>query len=322
MGPKQAQTSADATLHALHQSFCTDCHDVPKTVAQADHITGAPRLTFSGLATTGGLAPAWDPASRTCSNVYCHASQKPTWAPPPSPIACDSCHGTPPASHAPWSRVATPPAGASPADVASTCARCHLVPTPGATPAPGDTHVNGKIDFAASIACDTCHGHDATGAPPVSLDGSTDPSAHGVGAHAAHLDDNFAGRIGHVVACSTCHTVPATVTTPGHLDHPLPAIVSLPQNGTYDPATRTCNVWCHWGANAGSDSAAGIELPTWTDTSGTILSSTCTSCHGFPPTTLRDGTPHTHAPPVLSACTKCHPFTIATHVDGVVELLP
>jgi hypothetical protein len=98
--------------------------------------------------------------------------------------------------------------------------------------------------------------------------------------------------------------------------------VSLPQNGTYDPATRTCTVWCHWGANAGSDSLAGIKLPSWTDTSGTILSSACTSCHGFPPTTLRDGTPHTQAPHVLGACTKCHPFTVATHVDGVVELLP
>jgi len=38
--------------------------------------------------------------------------------------------------------------------------------------------------------------------------------------------------------------------------------------------------------------------------------------------TLRDGTPHTHAQPVLSECQKCHPFSVATHVDGVVELLP
>ena len=65
-----------------------------------------------------------------------------------------------------------------------------------------------------------------------------------------------------------------------------------------------------------------MKLPSWNDGGGAILSSTCTSCHGFPPVTLRDGTPHTHAQPVLSECQKCHPFSVATHVDGVVELLP
>ena len=70
------------------------------------------------------------------------------------------------------------------------------------------------------------------------------------------------------------------------------------------------------------DSASGVKLPSWNDASGTILSSACTSCHGFPPVTQRDGAPHTHAQPALSECQKCHPFTVATHVDGVVELLP
>ena len=34
--------------HALHATFCNDCHDVPKTFAQADHITGTTRVAFTG----------------------------------------------------------------------------------------------------------------------------------------------------------------------------------------------------------------------------------------------------------------------------------
>jgi predicted CxxxxCH...CXXCH cytochrome family protein len=314
-GPKGPLPSTGA--HALHAAFCNDCHDVPKTVAQPDHITGTPRVAFSGLAAANMKAPSWDPVQKTCSNVYCHVAQTPTWQAPPATIVCDSCHTTPPSSHAAWARVANPPQGASPSAVAMVCSQCHPAPVPGATPSIGDTHVNGKVDFQASIACDACHGHDATDAPGPALDGSTDPSSHGVGQHQAHLDATLPNRIGHVVACSTCHTVPASVTQPGHLDHPLPATVSLPQNGTYDSSTQTCSVWCH----AFPSNPAAVA-PIWHDTSGAVVAPTCTGCHGFPPALLRDGTPHTQAPSVLSACTKCHPFSPTTHVDGLVELLP
>jgi hypothetical protein len=116
--------------------------------------------------------------------------------------------------------------------------------------------------------------------------------------------------MGHVVACATCHPVPASVTTPGHLDHPLPATVTLPQGGTYDASTQSCNVWCHWNKTPG---------PQWTDASGDAIA--CNACHGFPPVVMRDGTPHTAAQPVLSACLACHPFSPDTHVDGIVELI-
>ena len=301
--------------HALHATFCNDCHDVPKTFAQPGHITGTTRVAFTGLAVADGGTASFDAASMTCSNVYCHVSQTPVWQAPPAVIGCGLCHTSPPSSHAAWARVSTPPASATPAAVAAVCVTCHLVPVPGAIPAPGDTHVNGRVDFQPNLACDTCHGHDPTGAPGPALDGSTAPSSRGVGAHQAHLDPSFPNRMGAVVACSTCHTVPASVTDPGHLDHPLPATVSLPQNGTYDATTQGCTVWCHWGAGAGTP-------PVWTDVSGDITAPTCTACHGFPPLLMRDGTPHTHAQPVLSACQACHPFSATTHVDGLVELLP
>jgi hypothetical protein len=115
--------------------------------------------------------------------------------------------------------------------------------------------------------------------------------------------------MGHVVDCATCHPVPASVTAPGHLD--APTAVSLPQEGTYDAGTRSCNVGCHWSKSPG---------PAWTDDSGDARA--CGACHAFPPVLMRNGTLHTVVQPVLSACLACHPFSPATHVDGIVELGP
>jgi hypothetical protein len=171
-------------------------------------------------------------------------------------------------------------------------------------------HVNGTVDLAATIACDTCHGHGPLGAPAPALDGSTDPTSRGVGAHQRHLDPSLPDRMGHVVDCATCHPVPASVTTPGHLDQ-APTAVSLPQGGAYDPATGSCVVSCHWNKTPG---------PVWTDESGDARA--CDACHGFPPVLMRNGTLHTAAQPVLSACLACHPVSPETHVDGIVELNP
>ena len=109
--------------HALHAAFCHDCHDVPEKYDDPGHITGEVRVVFSGLALTGGAKPSFDPATKTCSGVYCHVNQSPVWQKPPATIACDTCHDAPPPNHAAWSRVATP----------ESCATCHPVP-PGATP--------------------------------------------------------------------------------------------------------------------------------------------------------------------------------------------
>ncbi len=282
--------------HALHAAFCSDCHQVPATVSAPGHITGTARVAFSGLALADGATPTWSPSQKRCSGVYCHVNQDPTWPALPSggAVACDLCHGTPPTSHQLWSRVATP----------TSCATCHPVP-------PAATHVDGIVELDAGLACDTCHGHGPLGAPAPGLDGSTAPTSPGVGAHQAHLDPAFPDRMGAVVDCATCHPVPASITTPGHLDHGLPATVSLPQGGTYDSSGQSCTVWCHWNKSPG---------PVWTDASGDALA--CDGCHGFPPVLMRNGQVHTAAQPELSACLACHPFTPATHVDGIVELLP
>lgn len=106
---------------------CSQCHVVPNSYAAAGHLDTVPvraDLTFGDLASHGGeLAPMWDPASATCSDVYCHggfsfsrdASDHPwgyteefitgndlemKWTDVGSGQAqCGSCHGLPPQGH-------------------------------------------------------------------------------------------------------------------------------------------------------------------------------------------------------------------------------
>lgn len=278
--------------HAAHRSFCGECHAVPAQVKAKGHRDGVAQVVFSGLAVADGATPTWTAATQTCAGTHCHAGSAPVWKKPEGPVACDTCHGAPPATHARWSRVA--PAG--------SCAGCHPV-------APDPRHLDGETDLLPSITCDTCHGSGPLGAPAPALDGATEATARGTGAHRRHLDETIPDRIGKVVPCAGCHHVPASITAPGHLDTSAPADVFLPGGGTFDAATAGCTVDCHW------DRAPG---PVWTDISGGARA--CDACHGFPPLLTRQGSPHTIAPPTLAACLGCHPFSPETHVDGHVDL--
>jgi predicted CxxxxCH...CXXCH cytochrome family protein len=282
--------------HAMHALFCNDCHDVPATLQSPGHINGSVEVHFSGIALTGGAKPTWNAADKTCSGVYCHIKQTPTWQKPTDEVPCETCHDAPPDTHVRWSRVTAP--------APMACAACHPVP-------PMASHLDAKLQLTPNLACDTCHGHGPRGAPAPALDGSIAPTSRGVGAHARHLDETLADRMGRVVACEACHAVPASVTAPGHLDTSAPADVVLSQSGTYDATTQSCVVGCHWSKSPG---------PVWTDDSGAARA--CDACHGFPPVLLRNGTPHTVVAPTLSACLDCHLYTPATHVDGTVNLTP
>lgn len=129
-----------------------------------------------------------------------------------------------------------------------------------------------------------------------------------VGAHARHLDASIANRIGRVVACDDCHSVPAEIGSPGHVDGTAPADVVLHSGESYGPTTHGCVVGCHWSLDPG---------PSWDDDSGAARA--CDACHGLPPLVTRTGTTH---PPVSggqAACASCHLFDPATHVDGKVD---
>ena len=114
----------------------------------------------------------------------------------------------------------------------------------------GPTHVNGVVDVTVT-SCTTCHGSNGHANPPLSLDGSTDPTTVGVGAHEAHLDPSDPNRIVALpLLCNDCHAVPTAVVQPGHFNGPQ-AIVRFPFGGTYDPTSATCNVWCHFNKTPG-----------------------------------------------------------------------
>jgi predicted CxxxxCH...CXXCH cytochrome family protein len=90
---------------------CADCHVVPRDIDGTDHFfDGRGEIRFSALAAAGGVGPAWDPVTRTCSQVYCHGALPPDeddedWEPKLTfawdesasvELECDGCHLVPP----------------------------------------------------------------------------------------------------------------------------------------------------------------------------------------------------------------------------------
>jgi predicted CxxxxCH...CXXCH cytochrome family protein len=299
-GTPRPQTGA----HWAHQAYCGGtCHQLPvETVAGVQHHASGDAgtiLAFGGIAILdGGAAPSWDAGAQQCANVYCHGA---AWGKGLSPkwnggaqIRCDGCHDAPPADHARWSRVASSTAA---------CASCHPDPS-------GSTHVDGVVEVTVT-SCTACHGSDGHPNPPTSLDGSTLPSDHGVGAHVRHLDGTLPDRISEPLLCNDCHLEPTQVVQNGH---PVQAQtpVRFPFGGQYDAATQSCNVWCHFNRDPGP--------AVWTNDTGSARQ--CDGCHLFPPVTTRAGDPHPSVPGELSACLRCHPFSPQTHVNGVVDFLP
>jgi len=299
----------DTGAHYAHAPYCDTCHTVPvETVDSVQkHASGdeSTLIHFGDFATknpaptfvTDGGAPSFDSQTKQCSNTYCHGAISPVWTSPTPKLACDGgCHQAPPANHTRWSRLTTS---------TQACETCH----PNAlTDTQHVTHVNGQIDITIS-SCTTCHGSNGHASPPVDLDGGTDPTTRGVGAHERHLDPTLSDRISNPVLCNDCHVVPAQVTDPGHIDHP-DTKVRFPFGGSYDTQNATCTVWCHFDKTPG---------PTWTDNSGNARR--CDSCHGFPPVVTRANTPHPSVVGDLAVCKTCHVFTTATHVNGVVDFV-
>lgn len=105
--------SAAVGAHAIHLSSgalgvavpCGACHVVPTSLNAAGHLDNQVTLTFSGRAVKGGLAAAYDPATQTCSNTYCHGGTpgwrsqpvvSPRWSQGSEAIVCGACHDLPP----------------------------------------------------------------------------------------------------------------------------------------------------------------------------------------------------------------------------------
>src|SRR5690349_7103257 len=147
-----ATTGAGVGQHTAHLAAgigCTACHPERTSVKTPGHLDGKVDVALSGLAVAGGGAPspAFDAATATCSNVYCHGATLPAaspraaprWTAPFATARCVSCHDFPPT------------AGGHPA--ATECASCHpaTVDASGAL-RPGGKHLDGVADGIAQHA--------------------------------------------------------------------------------------------------------------------------------------------------------------------------
>jgi predicted CxxxxCH...CXXCH cytochrome family protein len=323
--------TAAHTIHAAggllaKQIACSTCH--PNHQSAKDHGYGADGLlrtspalvVLSGLAASGTRTapPAWDPASRTCKNVYCHGAtmpdsaavtSSPSWdaSPRPATQACTYCHGV-------------PPNGAG----GRRCSNCHSsVVDANFTLVSTVLHLNGTVDFAdPNTPCSTCHGSPASNAPPPDLQGSSDPAAKGVGQHQRHLTSPLLGIRGPI-QCSECHQVPVNANSSGHFGagHAPGTVAAatvfpiVAGSGTlaraqsaspkWDSTLLTCaGTYCHGGGEPlNIDKTVGLmQMPSWV----TPDSGDCgTACHGLPP--LFSGHPTGIA---RTGCVGCHAKTI------------
>jgi len=228
-------------------------------------------------------------------------------------LACDTCHGNKGRSFPPRDPCFFPAdSGKTHVQPSSTqenlvCSTCH--PAPGAQVI-GGAHGNGIVDLGdGSGRCGACHG---TGDDPW-------PST---GAHASHKSPTLT----LAVACTDCHTVPAAVDAPGHMN----GVVDIAFSGrailrgapaAWDGHGCT-SVACH-GAKLNDPPAV---TPSWTDASH--AASACGACHGIPPTQHTASTScdrsTCHSEEIVRTFTS---LTIsesgkAKHINGVIDPTP
>ncbi len=304
------------------ESTCSECHVVPDSVDEPGHVDNLPaEVEFGPLASHGGLEPAWDRETATCSNVYCHGAAlagggaTPTWTVVDgTQAACGTCHGVPPATTA--AGVTHPPY--------LNCATCHpnTVKADGTIDEQGGYHIDGTVEVA-DLACDSCHGDETSPAPPPDTSGNTNTTVPGVGAHRSHLE---ASDWHAQVACTECHLVPEAMPDAGHVDTALPAELTFGDlataGGTIEPHyaydDNTCtNVYCH--GDTLFDGGPPSD-PVWTQVG--VGTTACGTCHGLPP-----ASPH----PQLDTCVSCHGCVVDDdnailaeqaylHINGTVNL--
>ncbi|HEY3353748.1 MAG TPA: CxxxxCH/CxxCH domain-containing protein, partial [Polyangia bacterium] len=224
--------------HWVRRYPCSHCHSAtvdPTTqqVSGATHVNGsvdvkvAPRWNI-----VGKPAPGYDPATKTCSNVYCHSdgtSVDPrvrtfTWL--DQRTECNSCHGHPKGScqdcHGPTVT------GWPPGEEWKAAMPMYVNGGAGATTA--NTHMRHLL---TNFTCDNCH-------YKTIVNGS----------------------------CTDCHNAGVPLGSMREVNHIDPAYhvnkvknVDFKDGGTYDPVTKTCrNTACHTGDDPQWGAAAKDEV--------------------------------------------------------------
>lgn len=217
------------------------------------------------------------------------------------------------------------------------CSQCHGTNYAGGTQSP--TCLTCHNQPSGPEACNTCHGvfNDPSKiAPPQDLSGNSLTTNKGVGAHEKHLYTNTNGM---TVECATCHVVPQSLNSFGHLDGNLPAEVNLSglaisnvaSNASYNSSNFTCaNTYCHGNfefnkadalvnyqfAYTGDKMLGTNRSVVWNKVDGS--EAVCGSCHGLPPVG--------HMASTLTACVNCHQGIVdnqgnivdkTKHINGV-----
>jgi len=166
--------------------------------------------------------------------------------------------------------------------------------------------------LAGEGGCASCHTGPGEAPPFRDQTGSIDPKRLTVGAHDTHLH----GALSASISCGECHTVPRTVTDPGHLED-SPGDIHfgpLARTGGASPtyvATGCAASYCHGNFPGGNAS----NTPHWL---GGAIEGQCGTCHGIPPSSGRHAN-HSGQPDIT--CPTCHgTFLQATHVNGVKDV--
>jgi len=182
----------------------------------------------------------------------------------------------------------------------------------------GGQATGGGGGAGATAQCTECHGNESNAAPPLDMNGNSDPTLPTVGSHQAHLVDS---AWHHPVPCEECHTMPATTICPdpqsNHCDGLVDVVFGTLANSdgassTYDTGTYVCgNNYCH-GSTLEVDLAPATSLrsPIFNVVDGTY-SGCGTACHTNPP-----GDPHPL--PGAAGCgdAACHGMVITSYDDA------
>ncbi|HET8646032.1 MAG TPA: CxxxxCH/CxxCH domain-containing protein, partial [Vicinamibacteria bacterium] len=192
--------SADAVRAGAHDTHvkanidCAICHVKPADALSPGHVDGdTATVTFSGVATAGGAAPAWNRDTATCASTYCHGATmgggtnvSPRWTEVGSgQAACGTCHGLPP-----------PPPHVNSA--ITGCVNCHSgsVDAQGQVlAAPAGGHLNGRPDST---------GHDPRWSDPTSTFFHAPAANADLRECAVCHGANLEGQ-GTAMACGQCH---------------------------------------------------------------------------------------------------------------------
>lgn len=230
-------TNAKVGAHTYHLTniklmsaslVCADCHG---TVALKDptHMNGTTNFTWSNTVKINGAVPSYDPATGTCSNVYCHGAampgtdtsgtnRSPSWKSPfmPAtltlPASCNGCHGFPPSN-------ANHPVVAA---TLASCNQCHDNVNASATGyadvfVSNAKHINGIVEGGG---CNGCHGYPPSNKRFIGTQNNWSGArlenySGGGGAHtvAGHIPSTAMPNQGWA-NCSNCHNQNDHMTSP------------------------------------------------------------------------------------------------------------